>query len=90
MNNTSARGVFGVLVPISSVCKRSIFMVLPKCEQLRKFCSYNLKSIPHDAYQIFLHDIEHNGLLSPPFSSPAVTLMETMLGSKYVGLLISH
>ena len=86
MNNTFklAMGVFGVIIPSpGAMCRRPMFVVLPKCQVQRIFCTYTLTSIPLDIYQIYLHDIEHNGLLNSPFSSPAISLLETMLGSKH-------
>ena len=89
--NNSALGVFGVFIPSSyyddTICINigPRFMVLPKCQLgTNLICDYILRHIPLDMYQLFLYDIENNGLLSSPVSLPAISIYEVVLGSKYV------
>lgn len=79
----SATGGFGVLVPSkSAMCKRPIYLTFPKCQlqQNETICTYILTNITFGVYEVYLHDIEHDGLLRFPFSSPAVSILETVLG----------
>ena len=87
MNGLSAVGGFGVLVPLTTthtMCKMPTLLVLPKCELQQNttvnICTYSLNHVPFGVFDIYLHDIEQNGILHSPVSMPAKSLMKTVLG----------